>query len=97
MGSRMKLSVTRSIIDAIHSGALAHAPVQRDPVFGFEVVSECPGVPAEVLLPRNTWTNRQDYDYSARNLAALFQDNFRKYESIARAEVKEAGPRSASR
>ncbi|HKD67405.1 MAG TPA: phosphoenolpyruvate carboxykinase (ATP) [Candidatus Binataceae bacterium] len=97
VGSRMKLSVTRSIIDAIHSGALAHAPVQRDPVFGFEVVSECPGVPAEVLLPRNTWTNRQDYDYSARNLAALFQDNFRKYESIARAEVKEAGPRPAPR
>jgi phosphoenolpyruvate carboxykinase (ATP) len=97
VGSRMKLSVTRSIIDAIHSGALAHAPVQRDSVFGFEVVSECPGVPAEVLLPRNTWTNHEDYDASARNLAALFQDNFRKYESIARAEVKEAGPRPASR
>ncbi len=96
VGSRMKLSVTRSIIDAIHSGALAHAPVQRDPVFGFEVVTECPGVPAEVLLPRNTWANRSDYDATARNLAALFQDNFRKYESIARAEVKEAGPRPAS-
>jgi phosphoenolpyruvate carboxykinase (ATP) len=96
VGLRMKLSVTRSIVDAIHSGVLVHAPVERDPVFGFDVVTQCPGVPADVLLPRNTWTNRGEYDATARKLAGLFRDNFRKYENFAKAEVKEAGPRMAA-
>jgi phosphoenolpyruvate carboxykinase (ATP) len=96
VGSRMKLSITRSIVDAIHSGVLVHAPVQRDPVFGFDVVTQCPGVPAEVLIPRDTWANRGEYDATARKLAGLFSDNFRKYENFAKVEVKEAGPRMAA-
>src|SRR5436305_7760447 len=43
VGKRIKLAHTRAIIDAIHSGALGDAPVERDPVFGVEVVTECPG------------------------------------------------------
>jgi len=50
-GSRMRLDLTRAIINAIHSGELASAPTRRDPVFGFEVVTECPSVPADVLWP----------------------------------------------
>ena len=45
----MKLANTRAILDAIHSGALAVAKTVRDPVFGFDVVTECPGVPREIL------------------------------------------------
>jgi hypothetical protein len=44
-GKRIKLANTRAIIDAIHSGALAKAETHRDPVFGFDVVTECPNVP----------------------------------------------------
>jgi phosphoenolpyruvate carboxykinase (ATP) len=51
-GKRMKLANTRAIVDAIHSGALAGAKTVRDPVFGFNVATECPGVPGEILLPR---------------------------------------------
>jgi phosphoenolpyruvate carboxykinase (ATP) len=50
-GKRIKLANTRAIIDAIHSGALVTAKTQRDPVFGFDVVTECPNVPAEILIP----------------------------------------------
>src|SRR6478752_1998428 len=41
VGARVKLKHTRAIIDAIHSGTLAAAKTERDPVFGFEVVTEC--------------------------------------------------------
>ncbi len=48
---RISLKNTRAIIDAIHSGALAKAKTERDPVFGFEIVTEVPGVPQEILRP----------------------------------------------
>jgi phosphoenolpyruvate carboxykinase (ATP) len=91
-GKRIKLGYTRGIIDAIHDGVLAQAKRQRDPVFGFEVVVQCPGVPPELLLPRETWEDAGAYDTSAAKLAALFRENFRTYEGGVSAEVKGAGP-----
>ena len=80
------------IVDAIHSGALARAARQEDPVFGFDVITECPGVPAEILVPRITWADQATFDAAARKLAGLFRENFRKYEAGASAEVRAAGP-----
>lgn len=93
-GKRMKLSLTRAIIDAIHSGQLTDAAKCPDPIFGFDVVSECPGVPKEVLLPRESWTDKSAYDATARKLAQLFQGNFKKYEDQVDAHVKAAAPKT---
>ncbi len=93
VGQRMKLAVTRAIIDGIHAGALAEAPTAPDPVFGFGVVTACPGVPPEILVPRYTWADKAAYDTAARKLAGLFHENFKKYEASTRPEVRAAGPR----
>ncbi len=92
-GSRIKLSYTRAIIDAIHSGALAEAPTRTDPTFGLEVVTSVPEVPDEILVPRDTWAEPEAYDDTARKLATLFRDNFERFADLAGAEVREAGPR----
>jgi len=91
-GARMKLKLTRAIITAIHSGELAAASTARDPVFGFDVPTACPGVPADILIPRNTWSDKASYDATAKKLAGLFTENFAKYESGASAEVRAVGP-----
>jgi phosphoenolpyruvate carboxykinase (ATP) len=91
-GKRIKLAHTRAIIDAIHGGALADAKVERDRVFGFDVVTECPGVPNEILLPRAAWPDEKAYDAAAKKLAELFKGNFKAYEAGASAEVRAAGP-----
>jgi len=91
-GRRMKLALTRAIIDGIHNGALLEAPTVRDPVFGFDVVAEAPGVPKEVLLPRTTWSDACAYDATAHHLATLFRKNFREFESGVSAEVRRSGP-----
>jgi phosphoenolpyruvate carboxykinase (ATP) len=88
----MKLGYTRAIIDGIHAGGLAEAKKQRDPVFGFDVVLQCPGVPSEILLPRKTWADGKDYDASARKLAQLFGENFKKYADGVSEDVRNAGP-----
>jgi phosphoenolpyruvate carboxykinase (ATP) len=92
VGARMKLKLTRAIITAIHSGELARADTARDPVFGFDVPTSCPGVPNEILIPRNTWEDKSSYDATAKKLAGLFRDNFAKYADGASAEVRDAGP-----
>ncbi len=83
VGSRMKLSYTRRMIDAALKGELNNVEYATDPVFGFKVPTKIEGVPAEVLNPRATWKNPVDYDAKASHLAKLFVDNFKKFEAHA--------------
>ena len=92
VGKRISLKNTRTIIDAIHSGTLAGAKTERDPIFGFDIVTECPGVPAEILRPRDSWADKTAYDATAKKLAGLFNKNFETYAGGASAEVKAAAP-----
>jgi phosphoenolpyruvate carboxykinase (ATP) len=91
-GKRISLKHTRAIIDAIHDGALNTIKTARDPVFGFDVATECPGVPREILTPRAVWADAAAYDATARKLAELFRGNFKKYEAGVSAEITAAGP-----
>jgi phosphoenolpyruvate carboxykinase (ATP) len=92
VGSRVKLKYSRAILDAIHSGALASAPATPDPVFGFQVVTECPNVPSEILIPRDTWADKAAYDQTAHKLAHLFAENFKTYEKGVSPAVRAAAP-----
>lgn len=92
-GKRMKLANTRAILDAIHGGSLAKAPIRQDAIFGFDVPTECAGVPANILSPRDTWADKNAYDATAKKLAGLFRENFKAYESGVNSEVRAAGPK----
>ena len=83
---------TRAIIDAIHGCALKEPKLELDPVFGFGIVTEVPGVPPEILRPRESWSDKSAYDATARKLAGLFNKNFEKYAPGASDEVRAAGP-----
>lgn len=60
--------------------------------FGLEIVTQCPGVPSEMLIPRNVWPDREFYDADARKLANLFKQNFAKYEGATDIEIRAVGP-----
>ena len=92
-GERMSLRYTRAIIDAIHDGSLAKAPIETDPVFGLQVPTTCANVPEEILIPKNTWANQGAFDATAAKLAQLFVENFKKFESDASDAIKAAGPK----
>jgi len=92
VGSRMKISVSRAVVAAALSGALDAVRFTPDPVFKIQVPDECPGVPRELLKPRQTWPDRAAYDVKARELAALFKANFEQYAAECSAEVRGAGP-----
>jgi phosphoenolpyruvate carboxykinase (ATP) len=93
VGNRIKLTHTRAIIDAIHSGELARQPTTTEPAFGLTLPTTCPGLSSETLLPRNTWSKPAAYDAQALHLAKLFTANFANYADRATTEVQAAGPK----
>ncbi len=93
VGSRISLPYTRAMVRAVLNGELDRVPLMEDPVFGVQVPEAVPGVPAEVLLPRGTWSDPAAYDEQARKLAGMFVENFEKYAPDMSEEVRAAGPR----
>lgn len=91
VGHRMDLAQTRAMVHAALRGALQDAPTMTDPVFGLHIPLHVPGVPDQVLQPRETWASAQDYDASASALAARFRANFARFPQAAEA-VRAAGP-----
>jgi phosphoenolpyruvate carboxykinase (ATP) len=91
-GQRMSLAYTRAIVRAVLRGELAEASFRRDPVFGFDVPENCPGVPREVLSPRETWKDPSAYDAQAKKLAGMFAKNFVQFANDVSAEVRAVGP-----
>jgi phosphoenolpyruvate carboxykinase (ATP) len=90
----MRISHTRAMINAALSGALSNVSYSLDPVFNLEVPQAVPGVPPEVLNPRNTWKDGAAYDEQARKLARMFVDNFKGFEADAAPDVRAAGPKA---
>lgn len=79
VGKRMSLAHTRALLRAALTGELANVSFTADPVFGLAVPSSCPGVPDGVLRPRDAWTDKAAYDARAKELAARFATEFKKY------------------
>ncbi|MFC1919194.1 phosphoenolpyruvate carboxykinase (ATP) [Chloroflexota bacterium] len=94
VGKRMAISYSRAIVRAVLDGALAKAPTQQEPVFGLHIPTSCPGVPADVLYPRNTWEDGQSYDAKAHELAASFNDHFKEFSGEVAPAIRDAAPKA---
>jgi phosphoenolpyruvate carboxykinase (ATP) len=92
IGTRIKLSYTRAMIAAALNGSLENSAMKHEGVFGFACPLDVPGVPAQLLQPRNTWLSGSDYDVAAAQLAEQFKKNFAQYATGVSKAVAEAGP-----
>jgi phosphoenolpyruvate carboxykinase (ATP) len=50
-------------------------------------------VPADLLHPRNTWSDKDAYDAQCQHLSKLFNDNFEKFADGSSDEIKSAAPK----
>jgi phosphoenolpyruvate carboxykinase (ATP) len=91
-GSRMPINATRAMLRAALAGELDGVEYREDPIFGFEVPVEVPGVEPSLLDPRSTWRDADAYDRKARELARMFRDNFEQFRDDAGEAVASAGP-----
>jgi phosphoenolpyruvate carboxykinase (ATP) len=92
VGTRIRIPHTRAMLNAALEDALDDVEYVEDPVFGFSVPTSVPGVPSDVLIPRNTWSDGAAFDRQARSLAAMFVDNFAKYADGVDESVIKSGP-----
>lgn len=92
VGSRMKLSYTRAMVQAALEGELTHVETSQDEIFGLHIPLHVPGVPDEVLIPNKTWTNQQEYTDKAKELAAKFNANFKKFHNVPQEIEVNGGP-----
>lgn len=92
VGNRMKLNLTRAMVNAALSGELAHVDFENHEIFGLAMPTTCPNVPAELLNPKNTWSDQEEYDGRANELAQAFIDNFEQFASEADEELMSAAP-----
>jgi len=91
VGERMPINVTRTLLRAVLSGALAKGKFVEDSTFGLMIPESCEGVSSEMLRPRNMWKDKATYDAVAQKLISMFTENFRKFEGKVEPEVAKAG------
>ena len=95
-GRRMPIAATRALLDRrARRLAGARRASARDPIFGFEVPTDVPGVDAALLDPRGTWADPAAYDAQAAKLVAMFATNFAQYEDHVSDDVRAAAIRAA--
>ncbi|MEP1892721.1 MAG: phosphoenolpyruvate carboxykinase (ATP), partial [Cyclobacteriaceae bacterium] len=93
VGSRIKLKYTRAMISAALSGVLDNVGYRTHSIFGAEMPLTVPGVPNEILSPRETWKNDAAFYKKANELAMKFQKNFDKFRDNANKEILDGEPK----
>ena len=95
-GKRMSLKITRGILDAIHEGKLDNIEWQTMPGFNLQVPKNIPGIDSNILMPINTWKDKNAYNDQAKKLAQQFIKNMENYKDGTPKEVIEKGGPSAN-
>lgn len=96
IGNRIKLSYTRALITAALNGELDHVEYGTTPYFGLKFPKSCPGVPTEILEPKNAWADKDAFNNTAQNLAGQFIKNFEQYAAAANEEIMSAAPKAVA-
>ncbi len=95
-GKRISIQDTRGIIDAILDGSIEKAKTKNIPIFNLEVPIELPGVDKNILDPRDTYSDVNEWNKKAMDLGGLFIKNFEKYtDNDEGKKLVEAGPKIA--
>ena len=92
-GDRMPIKATRALLSAALDGTLNSAEMRKDQFFGFEVPLLVDGVDETILVPRNTWSNKDNYDAQATKLVDMFINNFSIFEKHVDEDIMNAAPK----
>ena len=90
VGSRFDIPTTRRIINAIQNGELNDVETHHIDGLNLDVPVKIEGVESQVLIPKQTWSDHEQYDQYLQNLIEQFKENFKKF-SVSK-EIVEAGP-----
>lgn len=94
VGKRMPIKATRALLNAALDGSLKNGAFRKDPNFGFEVPVQLTGC-TDLLDPRSTWSDPDEYDQTAAKLVDLFNENFAQFADHVDEGVRQSAPKVA--
>ncbi|MBN2823725.1 MAG: phosphoenolpyruvate carboxykinase (ATP) [Campylobacterales bacterium] len=81
VGKRMSIKDTRACIEGILSGSIKNSEFETLDIFNLSIPKGLKGVKDySILSPRNTWEDKEEYDQTLKELARMFQENFKRYQ-----------------
>jgi len=86
-GKRISIKDTRAIIDAILDGSIEDQETIQIPYFDLKVPTKLSNVRTNILDPRNTYLDVNQWETKAKELASLFIKNFDKYTDTPEGEA----------
>jgi phosphoenolpyruvate carboxykinase (ATP) len=93
-GSRIDLSVTRTIINAILNDTIDKDDFSVLPVFNLSIPNQVEGIEGNILDPQKAWISPVKWHIAATDLALKFINNFNKFSSNEETlKLAEFGPR----
>ena len=94
VGNRISLKHTRSLINAVLDGKMQDVSYTNFAVFNLQIPSFCPEVPGEILHPRNSWADKEEYEMNRIKLAEMFIENFKTFEDKISEDIIAAAPQT---
>jgi len=95
-GSRMSIKHTRALLSRALDGSLQNMEFRKEPFFGLSIPAHVPGIPDDVLDPRQAWADKAAYDRTAKQLIQRFEANFATFEDGVGEDVRAAAVRAAA-
>jgi phosphoenolpyruvate carboxykinase (ATP) len=74
-------------------GPALTAAYEKEDIFGFEIPTSLPGVDHKFLNPKHAWSDHVAYEETAKKLAQMYVDNFKKYEGKGSVDYTKFGPK----
>jgi len=91
VGERTPLKYTRLMVDAALNGSFNEVGFVHDEIFNLDIPMKVPGVPDEILIPKNLWKDGKEYQEVALELSREFKENFHRFKDVSESIVQ-AGP-----
>ena len=92
-GKRISLKNTRAIIDAILSGEIDEEETKKIPYLNLSIPTALSNVSSEILDPRDTYKNKEEWVRKAKDLASRYIKNFEQYTNTKEGkQLISAGP-----
>lgn len=91
-GERIRLSYTRTMIEAVFQRKFEGVAKVAHPNFGMQIPTYCAGIPDDILLPWKTWKDANLYQQKSNQLAKMFIENFRQFAAGVDEKIQQAAP-----
>ncbi|NCC78894.1 MAG: phosphoenolpyruvate carboxykinase (ATP) [Clostridia bacterium] len=91
VGQRTPLKYTRLMVDAALNGDFRDVEFVHDEIFNLDIPVKVPGVPDEILIPKNLWKDPLECEKVAMELSGKFKENFHRFRDVSE-NITQAGP-----